>query len=135
MAGNDERRNARRIHLAQPVEASLSHYPVAVMDLSTSGARIQHHSPLTFMPGKQFVLEFACEGEWFRLTCTVARCRLEARRASSQQQTVYTSGVRFVDMDEASIERLWGLIAFLAVGVLEQEGIAEIPYEFEILSH
>lgn len=134
MAGNDERRNARRIHLGQPVEASLSHYPVAVVDLSTSGARIQHHSALTFMPGKRFVLEFACEGEWFRLTCTVARCRLEARRASGQP-AVYSSGVRFVDMDEASIERLWGLIAFLAVAVLEQEGIAEIPYEFEILSH
>ena len=130
----DEKRNARRIRLDPPVAGSLSHFPVSVVDLSTSGARIQHDAPMTFHPGKRFVLEFACEGETFHLTCTVARSRMEMNR--SAHRTIYTSGVHFVELDETTIDRLWGLIGLLAVDVLAHEtSIAEAAYEFEILTH
>ena len=130
----EEKRNARRIHLAQPVDGNLSHFPVAVVDLSTSGARIQHDSPLGFHPGKRYTLEFSCEGDRFELRCQLVRSRMEQNRGDEKRHLVYTSGLRFTDLDEESIERLWGLIALLAIDVLEQEAFrGEIPYEFEIL--
>jgi PilZ domain-containing protein len=129
----EEKRNARRIHLANPVEGNLSHFPIAVLDLSTSGARIQHDSPLGFHPGKRYTLEFSCEGDKFELRCQLVRSRMEQNHGE-KKQLVYTSGLRFMDLDEESIERLWGLIALLAIDFLEQEAFQEdIPYEFEIL--
>ena len=131
----DEKRNARRIHLATPVDASLSHIPVSLVDLSTSGARIQHGNPLAFTAGKRYSLEFICEGESFILRCQVVRSRMEQARATNRQ-LVYTSGVRFVDLDETSVERLWGLIGLLAIDVLEQEAFAaDMPMDFEIRAH
>ena len=128
-----EKRSARRLPLDPPVAGSLSHFPVSVIDLSTSGARIQHDAPLVFNPGKRFVLEFACEGERFHLTCTVARQRVEMHR--STHRTIYTSGVRFVELDADDIDRLWGLIGLLAVDVLAHEASAEPIYDFEVVSH
>ena len=133
MVRKEDKRNARRIQLDPPVAGSLSHFPVSVIDLSTSGARIQHDAPLTFHPGKRFVLEFACEGDRFHLTCTVARQRMEMQR--SAQRTIYTSGVRFVDLNAEDIDRLWGLIGLLAVDVLAHESVIEPVYDFEVISH
>ena len=134
MGQQDDRRNSRRIRLEPPVAGDLSRFPVAVVDLSTSGARIQHDTPLTFQPGKRFVLEFCCDGEQFRVKCTVARSRLDIQ--NSAHRKVYTSGVRFVDLDDQTCERLWGLIGFLAIDVLahQADGVAE-PYEFAIIAH
>ncbi|HEX6177448.1 MAG TPA: PilZ domain-containing protein [Thermoanaerobaculia bacterium] len=130
MAPKADRRHARRIRLEPPVAGDLSHFPVSVVDLSTSGARIQHDAPLTFQPGKRFVLEFRCDGEKFRVNCTVARSRLDIQ--SSAHRKVYTSGVRFVEVDESTSERLWGLLGLLAIDVLAHE--ADRPdYEFTIV--
>lgn len=131
----EEKRNARRIHLTEPVAASLSHFSVSLIDLSTSGARIQHDSPLAFTPGKRFNLEFRCEGESFTLLCQVVRSRMEQHR-TVDRKPVYTSGVRFIDLDEPSIERLWGLIGVLAIEVLQQEAFAaDLPVDFELRAH
>ena len=131
MATKEDKRNARRIRLVPPAAGDLSHFPVSVVDLSTSGARIQHDGPLTFQPGKRFVLSFTCDGERFRLSCTVARSRLDIQ--NSAHRKVYTSGVRFVDVDEDTSERLWGLIGLLAIDVLAHEAAAADEYEFTIL--
>ncbi|HEU4520932.1 MAG TPA: PilZ domain-containing protein [Thermoanaerobaculia bacterium] len=127
----EEKRNARRIRLAPPAAGDLSHVPVSVVDLSTSGARIQHDAPLVFQPGKRFLLAFTCDGERFRIHCTVARSRLDIQ--SSAHRKVYTSGVRFMDVDDDTTERLWGLIGLLAIDVLAHEAAASEEYEFTIL--
>jgi hypothetical protein len=127
-----EKRTARRVPLDQPIAGTLSHFAVSVVDLSTSGARIQHDVP--FHPGKRFVLDFNCGGENFHLPCLVARSRLEMNR--SVHRTIYTTGVHFVDVDDANAERLWGLIALLAVDLIAHEAAAvEAPSDFEILHH
>lgn len=130
MATKADRRHARRIRLEPPLAGDLSHFPVSVVDLSTSGARIQHDAPLTFQPGKRFALEFRCDGEKFRMTCTVARSRLDIQ--SSAHRKVYTSGVRFVELDEATNERLWGLLGFLAIDVLAHQ-TDRVEHEFAIV--
>lgn len=131
MAPKAERRHARRIRLEPPIAGDLSHVPVSVVDLSTSGARVQHDEPLLFQPGKRFLLEFRCDGDRFRLVCTVARSRLDI--SSSARRKVYISGVRFVDVDESTSERLWGLIGLLAIDVLAHEGEHGHDYEFAIV--
>ena len=128
----EEKRNARRIRLEPAVAGSLSHFPVSIIDLSSSGARIQHDAPLTFSPGKRFVLEFICEGERFRLTCTVARSRMEM---NPSHRTIYTTGVRFSDLEEAMIDRLWGIMGFLAVDTLAHETISVEASDFELITH
>ena len=133
MTARDDRRHARRIALEPPIAGQLSHFPVSVIDLSTSGARVQHDASLPFHPGKRFVLEFRCDGEKFVLHCTVARSRLDIN--SSAHRKVYTSGVRFVDVSEETAERLWGLIGFLAIDILAHEAATTEIHEFSILSN
>lgn len=133
MGQKDDRRTSRRIRLEPPVAGDLSHFPVSVVDLSTTGARIQHEAALMFQPGKRFVLEFRCDGEKFRVHCTVARSRLDIH--NSAHRKVYTSGVRFVDLDEVTSERLWGLMGLLAIDVLSHQADHGEQYQFAILTH
>jgi PilZ domain-containing protein len=132
MREKDDKRSGRRIRLEPAVAGNLSHFPVSIMDLSSSGARIQHDAPLTFQPGKHFVLEFSCEGERFRLNCTVARSRMEM---NPSHRTIYTTGVHFAELDEATIDRLWGMMGYLAVDVLEHQAIAADQSDFELIIH
>lgn len=133
MATKDDRRHARRISIQPPIAGQLSHFPVSLIDLSTSGARVQHDAAMPFHPGKRFVLEFSCDGEKFHVNCTVARSRLDIN--SSAHRKVYTSGVRFIEVSEDTAERLWGLIGFLAIDVLAHEAAAADVHEFSILSN
>ncbi len=132
MRQKEEKRNARRIRLHPAVAGSLSHFPVSLIDLSSSGARIQHDAPLTFQPGKRFILEFACEGERFRVGCTVARSRMEL---NPSHRTIYTTGIRFSDLDENTIDRIWGMMGYLAVDTLAHEVIESESSDFELLSY
>jgi hypothetical protein len=137
MSPKSDRRHARRIRLEPPIAGDLSRFPVSVVDLSTSGARLQHDAPIPLQPGKRFTLEFRCDGESFRINCSVARSRLDL--ASSTHRKVYTSGVRFVEMDDETWDRLWGLIGVLAIDVMAHEAETHpdsLPqYEFSIVSH
>ena len=125
-----DKRKARRIHFMEPVEASLSHNPVNLVDLSSSGARIQHAEALPFNREKKFMLHFKYEGERFSLNCQLVRSRFE----KSARQLAYTTGVRFVDLTEEAHEALWGLLAMLAIGNLQQHVVADVAVEFEIVA-
>ena len=127
----EEKRKARRIRLQPPAAGDLSHVPVSVVDLSSSGARIQHDTPLLFQPGKRFLLSFVCDGEKFSIPCNVARSRLDIQ--NSAHRKVYTSGVRFVDVFSETVERLWGLIGVLAIDFLAHE--AKDDFEFKIVAN
>ena len=130
---NEEKRNARRIRLQPPAAGDLSHIPVSVADLSTSGARIQHDTRLLFQPGNRFMLSFTCDGEKFSIPCNVARSRLDIQ--NSAHRKVYTTGVKFVEMTEETEERLWGLLGVLAIDVLAHEAAAHDEYEFTIIAN
>ncbi|MEO6486841.1 MAG: PilZ domain-containing protein [Thermoanaerobaculia bacterium] len=132
MGKKEDKRNARRIALEPPIAGALSHLPVSLVDLSTSGARVQHDAKMPFQPGKRFFLQFSCEGDQFQLTCIVARSRMEM---NGSHRTIYTSGLRFVDLHESDHERLWGLIGLLAVDVLAHQAATSEECEFQIMSH
>ena len=130
MLSKIDRRHARRISLKPAVSGTLSHFPVRVVDLSTSGARVHHDFPMMLQPGKKFHLEFSCDGENFSVPCTVARARLEM---TDERELVYTSGVHFVDVDDHTSEKLWAVITGLATEDLEHEGNASPVFEFAIV--
>jgi PilZ domain-containing protein len=80
---------------------------VRLIDLSTSGARVEHAFPMTL--GKRGRFEFLCDGDGFSLEAEVVRSRLH--RISSTER-VFCSGLRFLDEDD---HNLWGVIVSLAV--------------------
>lgn len=128
------RRKAVRVQLTPTVPASLSHFPVSLVDVSVSGARIQHETPLTLTPGKRFVLEFKLNGERFVLTCAVARSRVEL--SPTTRRMTYTTGIRFLDLDEFTIARLWSTLGCPTLDALARDHASDEPsYGFEIRTH
>ena len=130
----EERRNSRRIQFDQPVDAVLSNLPVSLIDLSTSGARLSHATHIPFVSGKRYQLEFVCDGERFTLACQVVRSRMEQTLQQASRRLKYTFGVRFLDLSEEDVERLWGLMALLAIDVLEHEKFENFSFDFQIRS-
>lgn len=130
----EDRRRARRIQFPQPVHASLSEVPVTLVDLSTSGALIQHDINLPVTRAKDLTLQFEYEGEQYALRCQVSRSRVDQLR-TTPEHVAYASGLHFVDLDEKTVDGLWGLIGQLAVGCLSPDAVlATLPITFAILS-
>lgn len=77
------------------------------MDLSTTGARVEHTFPLTLRKRARF--EFLCNGDRLSLHAEVVRSRL-ARVAGAER--VFISGLRFVEEDD---DELWGLIVSMSL--------------------
>lgn len=77
------------------------------MDLSTTGARVQHAFPLSLRKRARF--EFLCNGEWLSLQAEVVRSRLAH---VSGAERVFISGLRFVEGED---QELWGLIVSMAM--------------------
>lgn len=102
-----ERRVVQRIHFDRPLRASMANGYVSIIDLSVSGARVQHDFALT--SGKQIRLDFEWNSRRVILSCRVVRCRLE--RASGKQAVTYFSGLRFTDSEQIQSSPLRDLIA------------------------
>ncbi len=102
-----ERRVVQRIHFDRPLRANVPNGYVSIIDLSLTGARVQHDFALT--SGKQIRLDFEWNSRRVLLSCRVVRCRLE--RASGKQAVTYFSGLRFTDSQEIQSSPLRDLIA------------------------
>ncbi|MEO8218660.1 MAG: PilZ domain-containing protein [Acidobacteriota bacterium] len=102
-----ERRTVQRIHFDRPLRATVANGKVGIVDLSISGARVQHDFALT--SGKQMRLDFEWNSRRVILSCRVVRCRLE--KSSEQQAVTYLSGLRFTDGEEIRSSPLRDLIA------------------------
>ena len=98
MDGLDKRR-VQRIDLESPVSACFSNVEVSLLDLSTSGARIEHPAPMK--TGRQARLEFSLRGSLVEVLCEIVRSRLQKSNVR-QGAIVYQSGLRFVDPAEPS---------------------------------
>ena len=119
----EEKRRARRVHFPQPIEARLSDTPVSLIDLSASGASIQHNESIPPSIHRRFDLEFEYQGELFSLPCQVARSRVDHLRSAANRM-VYTSGLRFTEVSDPVGEALWRLLGNLAASDPE---IAPVP--------
>lgn len=98
MASEDDRREIQRIQFESPLGAKLEASPVILLDISASGARIEHSFPLS--KGKVINLGFEYGGRSISLDCEVIRCHLENGAGGA----AYRSGLSFDKEDPGYIE-------------------------------
>ena len=102
-----EKRRIQRISPDYPVIGQLPTGNVVIVDLSIVGARVEHQFPLA--AGRRVRLDFSCEGETLTLLCDITRCKLQ--RTGTGGGVVYSSGLRFCDVPEATAGSLRRVIA------------------------
>ena len=91
VVGTDEKRRIQRIRLYSPITAHLGEERVAIVDISSSGARIERHAQLHV--GDKVRIEFAYATTIVALDCDIVRCKLE--KSVTRDAIVYTAGLRF----------------------------------------
>lgn len=104
MKSKSERRVIQRIRFDSPLTAKIATNRVTLVDVSATGARIEHDFPLS--SGKAVELSFEFEGESMHIRCTVARCKLE----KGENGALYRSGLAF-STDDAALGEIRALIA------------------------
>ena len=136
MNKHGEKRKNVRVQFAEPIEATLSNVRVRIVDISTTGVRVEHDTPLVH--GRRLVLNFNCEEEILSVTGEVVRCRLDHSAARIGTRKVnYTSGLRFVDVNDDACDALWNLVIGQSITNLysRREDIVGVsPTEFAIVS-
>lgn len=105
---NGERRRAPRVAFASPQAAWIAGLPTRLVELSVSGARIEHDTPLGIR--RELKLRVEIDGSTLVLSCVVTRCRLQ-RSASRPDSAAYCSGLRFASIDEPAREHLRRIVA------------------------
>lgn len=103
----EEKRRIQRVVFDSPVPAMLGDASVALCDLSTTGARVEH--PSGFLPGGTFTFRLEWRGMTFEARTTVTRCRLGKSSHSSLLR--YQCGLRFDELDPAARKTLHSLLA------------------------
>ncbi|MFA6955113.1 MAG: PilZ domain-containing protein [Thermoanaerobaculia bacterium] len=99
-----ERRIIQRIRFDSPLTAKIATNRVTLVDVSATGARVEHDFPLS--SGKAVQLEFEFEGASMHIRCTVARCKLE----KGDGVALYRSGLAFA-LDDPALADIRALIA------------------------
>lgn len=112
-------RRVQRVHLAQPILARLGLAQVVLIDVSTLGARVEHHTPLA--AGAFASFSFVWEGEEIAAQCRIVRSRLERFSVGTDGLTVYHSGLEFEEMPPEMRARLKAMIARFIGAALEEQ--------------
>jgi hypothetical protein len=101
-----ERRRERRVTLRKPVPAAVDAAPVFVLDVSSGGLRVAHHSQL---PPAGSVCRVDLNGdEASSLDCAIVHTVMQ--RATTTGEGLFQSGLRIVKPGPAAIERLQRVI-------------------------
>jgi hypothetical protein len=104
MKSKSERRVIQRVRFDSPLTAKIATNRVTLIDVSATGARIEHDFPLS--SGKVVELSFEFEGSALHIRCTVARCKLE----KGDDRALYRSGLAF-SSDDPSLTQIRALIS------------------------
>lgn len=112
-------RRVQRVHLAQPLVARLGATQVLLVDVSTLGARVEHHVPL--QAGGIARLHFVWEDESIVAECRIVRSRLERFSVGSDGLTVYHSGLEFQEIQPEMRVRLKRMIGVFIGRALEEQ--------------
>ena len=123
-----EKRRVQRIQLDQPIAARLGVHPVTIMDLSTTGLRVEHDFPLS-AKGRTLRVSFTWGGVPVEVDCQVVRCRLQ-KSAFRPDTICYSSGLRFSTADAGSAVSVRRLVASL----VETWAAAGTPCNTELMA-
>lgn len=117
--GLPERRKKVRVRLARSIVARLGTIGAVLIDVSESGARLEHYSPL--QTGKRIRLRFEWEQNSIGVDCEILSCRISRFASGDEGLTVYQSRLMFVDVDEESAATLKQMVtAFIGRALAEQ---------------
>lgn len=105
-----EKRRVHRAVFGTPIQAAIAGLRVHLLDLSTTGARIEHEAPLAVR--RALKLRFDEGEQSFSVSCESVRCRLQ-RSVVRPGAVAYISGLRFTDSGEPSREAIRALVASL----------------------
>ncbi|MGA7614484.1 MAG: PilZ domain-containing protein [Thermoanaerobaculia bacterium] len=113
-----ERRKRQRVQLARPLVGRVGTLGVLVVDVSESGARVEHYTRLKTGQSSRFRLE--SEHGTIHATCIVVSCKVHRFAPGDDGLTVYQSGLLFTDFESES-----ATVLKKVVGVLVTRGLAE----------
>ena len=114
-----ERRQRKRILLSNPLVARVGSFGALLLDVSESGARLEHYHRL--QTGQATTLRFDWDGRHLTLPCRVVACRVVRFAAGDEGLTVYQSGLSFVDDTGEDRALLKGMTStFVARALAEQ---------------
>ena len=86
----EERRSATRVALPEPIEATLGAAHARLVEISASGARIEHEERVTV--SADATLAFTWRGEKVAIPVKVARSEIAGRRGAT---LIYQSGIQY----------------------------------------
>lgn len=105
---DDDRRRLERIHLTEPIRATLGALPVRIVDIGLMGALVEHEQPLEV--GASSTIEFSHDGSRVFAGCRVARCNFQPILSEARGERIYHSGIEFESSDEDAARSLKALI-------------------------
>jgi PilZ domain len=111
-----DKRKARRLRLRRPAPATFASMPVWILDVSETGARVEHSNLLKW--GQNAQLEFWWKKDKIRVSCEVVRT--DPKPDSSDPERMRTSGLRFCNPRDPSLQHLRQLVGQALTLVLEQ---------------
>jgi hypothetical protein len=106
-----ERRSATRVALPEPLPAMLGSLRARLVEISGSGARVEHEERVVVF--SETTLSFTWRGERAALRVKVARSEIAGRRDNT---LIYQSGLQFGDTTDAEREPLRSLIYWAMTG-------------------
>lgn len=106
-SNGSEKRRIQRVRLDCPITAKIGSSAVILLDVSASGARIEHSAPLA--RGREVQLDFEYQDQSISVLCFVVRCKLQ--KSISGTGAAYSSGLTFCDPKSKAVGALRTLIA------------------------
>lgn len=106
MSSQFDKRRAPRLKLRRPAPATLSRMSVWILDVSESGAGIEHAHELKW--GEITELEFMWKEHKIRVTCDVVRT--EKKKDQSDPQRTRFTGLRFCNPRDPGLQLLRTLV-------------------------
>ncbi len=108
-----------RVHLPQPVIARLGAAEVVLVDISTMGARLEHHHPIRSSGHTR--LTFRCGDCEVVAECRIVRSRLERFSSGADGLTIYHSGVQFEGLSPEARTAIMRLLDGFISRALEEQ--------------
>lgn len=113
------KRRVERVQFFQPLPARFGVAPVALSDLTSTGAGIQHQAQIP--RGEDHSLRFSWLDHDVTVSSHIVRTRLECYRLGGASLTLYRSGLHFVDPPDEQATILRKIITGKVARALEEQ--------------
>jgi len=115
----DQQRNAERIPLTEPIDATIDASDAKITELSLIGAKVEHFNRLSM--GSSASVQFSWKGKTIKLKGKVARTEMRPIRGKPG----YVSGVNFADRPEDAPKELRWIMSTFVESIEPEAEVAE----------